>query len=105
MEIGARREITSRRVIAIVANLARHIAQREAETAAELLNSWPESHSIESTRGSEGPGNVVMVQIESVDIGGLPVTARTNAEVIEQFLPVGFRIEEQDGFAKVGVRH
>jgi RNA 3'-terminal phosphate cyclase len=46
-----------------------------------------------------------MVQIESVDIGGLPVTARTNAEVIEQFLPVGFRIEEQDGFAKVGVRH
>jgi RNA 3'-terminal phosphate cyclase len=46
-----------------------------------------------------------MVQIESVDIGGLPVTARTNAEVIEQFLAVRFRIEEQDGFAKVGVRH
>src|SRR5258708_23855052 len=37
LHVGARAEITSRRVIAGVANLPRPIAQREVETAAGML--------------------------------------------------------------------
>jgi RNA 3'-terminal phosphate cyclase (ATP) len=67
-DIGTRSEITSRRVIAVVANLPRHIAQREVETAAGMLTWGPESHVIETTRESPGPGNVVMVEIASADV-------------------------------------
>jgi RNA 3'-terminal phosphate cyclase (ATP) len=48
--------------------LPRHIAKREVETAAEKLNWGPESHIIEQTRDSAGPGNVVMVEIGSHDV-------------------------------------
>jgi RNA 3'-terminal phosphate cyclase (ATP) len=82
IEIGERSEVTSRRVIAIVANLPKHIAQREAETVSGMLNWGPESHLIEVTRDSTGPGNVVMVEIGSgevtemfTDFGKLGVSA------------------------------
>jgi RNA 3'-terminal phosphate cyclase (ATP) len=68
LHIEKRGEILSRRVVAIVANLARHIAQREVETAAGMLSWGPESHVIETTRDSAGPGNVVMVEIGSSDV-------------------------------------
>jgi RNA 3'-terminal phosphate cyclase (ATP) len=160
IEIGPRSEITSRRVTAIVANLARHIAHREAETVGEMLNWGPESQVVETTRDSAGPGNVVMVQIDSPEVtelftafGQLGVSAetvaaevareareylvskaavgehltdqlllpfalagsgsfaalkmnlhaRTNVEVIEQFLSVRIRTKESDGFTKVAV--
>ena len=58
-----RGEITHRRVTAIVANLARSIAQRELETASHHLN-WPaEALEILETKESPGPGNVVMIEI------------------------------------------
>ncbi len=63
LHLGARGEITSRRVVAIVANLPRHIAQREAETAASMLNWGAELHAVEATRESSGPGNVTMIEI------------------------------------------
>ncbi len=68
IEIGARGEISSRRVVAIAANLPRHIANREAETAAGLLNWTPDTHVVEVTRESAGPGNVVMVEIGSPEV-------------------------------------
>lgn len=68
IEIGARGEIASRRVIAIAANLPRHIANREAETAAAMLNWAPDTHAVEVTRESAGPGNVVMVEIGSPEV-------------------------------------
>ena len=64
---GGRGEITSRRVIAIVANLPRHIAQREIETAASMLNWGTDTHTIESTRESSGPGNATMIEIGTAD--------------------------------------
>jgi RNA 3'-terminal phosphate cyclase (ATP) len=60
---GERGEITSRRVIAVVANLPRHIAQREVETAASMLNWGTDTQVIESTRESSGPGNATMIEI------------------------------------------
>lgn len=68
IEIGARGEISSRRVVAIAANLPRHIANREAATAAGLLNWTPDTHVVEVTRESAGPGNVVMVEIGSPEV-------------------------------------
>jgi RNA 3'-terminal phosphate cyclase (ATP) len=58
-----RSEIAHRRVVAVVANLARGIAEREIQTVSHLLN-WPaEALEILETKESPGPGNVVMVEI------------------------------------------
>lgn len=65
LTLGERAEITGRRVTAIVAKLPRDIAEREVKTAARLLEWGPETQVIESTRESAGPGNVVMVEVES----------------------------------------
>jgi RNA 3'-terminal phosphate cyclase (ATP) len=56
-------EMRHRRVTAIVANLARSIAQRELDTVSHHLN-WPaDSLEILETKESPGPGNVVMIEI------------------------------------------
>jgi len=68
LHLGERGEITTRRVTTIVANLPRHIAKREAETVAEMLNWGPETQVIEQTRESAGPGNVVMVEVGSSEV-------------------------------------
>lgn len=68
LQLGERGEIVSRRAIAICANLSRHIAKREVETMADMMNWGPESHVIESTRESAGPGNVAMVEIGTADV-------------------------------------
>lgn len=63
-----RGEMTHRRVAAIVANLARSIAQRELDTASHQLN-WPaDTLEILETRDSPGPGNVVMIEIGSAGV-------------------------------------
>jgi len=54
---------THRRAVAIVANLARSIAQRELDMVSHHLN-WPaDALEILETRDSPGPGNVVMIEI------------------------------------------
>jgi RNA 3'-terminal phosphate cyclase (ATP) len=60
VERGALGAVTAR---AVVANLSRRIAQRELETAAGLLGLAPEACTIDQTRESSGPGNVVMVEV------------------------------------------
>jgi len=89
LHLGERGETTSRRVIGIVANLPRHIAQREVETAAGMLNWAVESHAIETTRDSTGPGNVAMVEIKSVVPGGGEVT-----EIFTAFGQLGVSAEK-----------
>jgi RNA 3'-terminal phosphate cyclase (ATP) len=60
--------MTHRRVVAIVANLAGSIAQRELDTASHQLN-WPaDTLEILETRDSPGPGNVVMIEIGSAGV-------------------------------------
>jgi len=84
--LGERGEIISCRVTGVVANLPRHIAQREVETVARLLNWGRECLTIEETRNSPGPGNVVMIEIASDEVteifsafGKLGVPAETVA--------------------------
>jgi RNA 3'-terminal phosphate cyclase (ATP) len=68
IQIGERGEITSRRATAIVANLPRHIAQREVETVGKMLNWGPEAFSVQESRNSVGPGNIVMIEIGSGEV-------------------------------------
>ena len=65
LELLDRGEIVGRRVRALVANLPRHIAEREVATALRLLNWSEESASVEVVADAPGPGNVVFVEIES----------------------------------------
>jgi RNA 3'-terminal phosphate cyclase (ATP) len=65
VELLQRGAIRSRTAIASVANLPRHIAERELATVGKRL-SWPaESLRVDEVRGALGPGNVLTLRIES----------------------------------------
>ena len=65
IELLERGEIEHRSAVAIVANLARSIAQREIDTVAKLLNWDAECTQIVETKNSVGPGNVVLIELSS----------------------------------------
>jgi len=68
LQLDQRGEIISRRVRAIVANLPRHIAQRECDAIAAKTG-WDEAcFSVEEADGSHGPGNAIMIDIESPNL-------------------------------------
>jgi len=84
LELLQRGEIVARRVRALVANLPRHIAERECRTIAEQTG-WDESSfSVEEVKGSRGPGNVVMIELQSEHV----------TEVFAAFGQLGVRAEE-----------
>jgi RNA 3'-terminal phosphate cyclase (ATP) len=60
-----RGEIRGRRATAVVALLARSIAERELKQVRERLNWGPSTLHIESVADAVGPGNVVTIEIES----------------------------------------
>jgi RNA 3'-terminal phosphate cyclase (ATP) len=62
LERGALRNIRAR---AIVANLPRSIAEREAKLMGQLLGLAETSLAVEEIRGAYGPGNLAMVEIET----------------------------------------
>jgi RNA 3'-terminal phosphate cyclase (ATP) len=82
--LGERGEITSRRSIGVVANLPRHIAQREVETVGKMLNWGPEWFCVEESRNSPGPGNIVMIEIGSGEV----------TEIFSAFGQVGLSAEK-----------
>lgn len=60
-----RGEITRRHVRVLLANLPAHIARREVAVAVKDLN-WPEAAAqIDVLRGVNGPGNALMIEVES----------------------------------------
>jgi RNA 3'-terminal phosphate cyclase (ATP) len=63
-----RGEIKHRRATAIVANLARQIAQREIETLTHSLGWENDKCEIMETKDSAGPGNVVLIELGSDSI-------------------------------------
>ena len=60
-----RGEIVQRRARALVAHLPRHIADRELKTVADRLNWTPNELHIEEISDSQGPGNVLFIEIET----------------------------------------
>jgi RNA 3'-terminal phosphate cyclase (ATP) len=84
LELVERGEIIARRVRAVVANLPRHIAERECRAIAKKT-SWDEScFAVEEVKNSRGPGNVVMIDLESAAL----------TEVFVGFGQMGVRAEE-----------
>jgi RNA 3'-terminal phosphate cyclase (ATP) len=94
LHIGERGEIVSRRIIAVVANLPGHIALREIETAASMLNWNRDCGKIDQTRNSPGPGNVVMVEIGSTEV----------TEIFSAFGQIGVSAEKVASLAAKGAR-
>ena len=72
-----------KRVTAVVANLPHHIANREVETVGNILGFGRESMEIIDSKESAGPGNVVMVEIESSNV----------TEICTAFGKIGVRSE------------
>jgi RNA 3'-terminal phosphate cyclase (ATP) len=72
-----------RGAIALLANIRRHVGDREVETISRLLGWGRELRMVEEVKGSVGPGNVVMIQI-----GSDPVT-----EVFTSFGKLGVPAE------------
>jgi RNA 3'-terminal phosphate cyclase (ATP) len=94
LHIGERGEVLSRRIVAVVANLPGHIALREIETAAGMLNWNKDCGKIDQTRNSPGPGNVVMVEIGSTEV----------TEIFSAFGQVGVSAEKVASIAAKDAR-
>jgi RNA 3'-terminal phosphate cyclase (ATP) len=83
LEIMERGDVRGKRVTALVANLPQHIGERECKTIAEKTG-WGEScFMIEMVRHSRGPGNVVLIELESENL----------TEVFAGFGQIGVRAE------------
>jgi RNA 3'-terminal phosphate cyclase (ATP) len=65
LELLQRGEITARRVRAIVANLPEQIAERECQAIAQKAGWAPTCFTVEEVSNSRGPGNLVMIELES----------------------------------------
>jgi RNA 3'-terminal phosphate cyclase (ATP) len=68
IEIEQRGHTSKPKVNAIVANLPRHIAQREVDAVAAALGCGLEQLRITETKNASGPGNVVMVEVETAAV-------------------------------------
>lgn len=68
IELLDRGRITDRSVTALVANLPGSIAQREIDVAARRLDWPPSCFHIRTERKSAGPGNVVMIDVQSENV-------------------------------------
>ena len=68
----------------MVANLPRHITERECRTIAQQPG-WDEAlFTIDEVKGSRGPGNVVMIELEAEHV----------TEVFTAFGQLGVRAED-----------
>lgn len=110
LELLERGEVRARRVTAMVANLPRHIGERECRTIADKTG-WPEDcFSVEMVQHSRGPGNAVLIELQSEHLtevfagfGEIGVRAETVAtRVLDEALaylaagvPVGTRLADQ----------
>jgi RNA 3'-terminal phosphate cyclase (ATP) len=110
LELLERGEILARRVRAVVANLPRHIAERECRAIARKTG-WDDScFAVEEIRDPPGPGNVVTIHVrcEHVDelftgFGQRGVRAETVAErtldearrYLDADVPVGPHLADQ----------
>jgi RNA 3'-terminal phosphate cyclase (ATP) len=68
LDLSERGEIIGRRATAMVANLPLSVAERELNVIARMMSWQKEWLRAESVENSRGPGNVVMIEIESRNV-------------------------------------
>jgi RNA 3'-terminal phosphate cyclase (ATP) len=91
LELIHRGQIVARRVRALVANLPRHIAERECRTIVQETG-WDESSfSVDEVRGSRGPGNVVTTGSSTSGSRWTAVVSSVRPEASPPIIP-GLRI-------------
>jgi RNA 3'-terminal phosphate cyclase (ATP) len=110
LDLCERGEIVARRVRALLANLPAHIGEREVKKALSMLNWDNGAGEVVTVSDAIGPGNVVLVEIESHNItemfagfGEVGVPAETvaahAAQEARRYLaagvPVGIRLADQ----------
>jgi RNA 3'-terminal phosphate cyclase (ATP) len=83
LELLDRGHIRAQRVTAMVANLPQHIGERECRTIAEKTGWDAGCFTIEMVRNSPGPGNAVLIELESEHL----------TEVFTGFGQIGVRAE------------
>ena len=83
LEIMERGEIRARRVTAMVANLPQHIGERECRIIAKKTGWNDDCFTVEMVENSRGPGNVVLIELESENL----------TEVFTGFGQIGVRAE------------
>lgn len=64
LALRARGDVRARRVRALVANLPRSVGERELKVIGQKMNWLPEWLRLEEVKNSNGPGNVVMIELE-----------------------------------------
>lgn len=84
LELLDRGVIVARRVRAIVANLPRHIAERECRTIAQQPGWDAASYHIDEVKGCRGPGNAVVIELDAEHL----------TEVFSAFGQLGVRAED-----------
>jgi RNA 3'-terminal phosphate cyclase (ATP) len=84
LELIDRSEIRTHRVRVLLANLPRHIAERECRTIAQQTGWSEDCFAIEEPMGAYGKGNVVMIDLEAENI----------TEVCTSFGRIGVKAEE-----------
>jgi RNA 3'-terminal phosphate cyclase (ATP) len=110
LELMERGEIRAKRVTALVANLPQHIGERECRVIAEKTGWNAGGFMVEMVSNSRGPGNVVLIELESEHLtevftgfGQIGVRAETVAiraldearEYLAAGVPVGKHLADQ----------
>jgi len=84
LELIGRGKIRAHRVRVLLANLPRHIAERECRTIAQHTGWGEDCFAIEEPRDVCGPGNVVMIELEAENV----------TEVCTSFGRIGVKAED-----------
>lgn len=84
LELLERGPITARRIRILLARLPSHIAQREKNTIAQSPGWRDASFAIDEIQNSRGPGNAVLIELESENV----------TEVVSAFGQLGVRAED-----------
>ena len=106
LELLERERIRRRRATAVVADLPRHVADRELAVVAKRLG-WKKSEMKVEEVDDEGPGNVLLLQVDDVELvtgfgaPGLPaervaqLATRELARFLKSDVPVGKHLADQ----------
>lgn len=100
-ELLQRGTLVRTEVKALVANLPKHIGERECKLIARKTNWDAKSFIGEVIKDSPGPGNVLMIELEFEHV---TEHARTHIDVLKRFLDIEIDVEEDGELRTIRLR-